>query len=97
MTLTGMEAALIGGFFITAGAIIGGIVIYYLNSSQCTKCGITELKKEIEIHLRGDIKVQFFLIRHLAEKSGLTESDLLRIETMARQNASGSSIIGTSF
>ena len=77
MTLTGLEASLVGGFFISAGAVLGALIIHYLNTDKCIKCGIVEL--------REDIKVQFYMIRALAEKSGLTEDDLLRIETMARK------------
>ncbi len=49
--------------------------------ADCTKCGI--------ISLRHDIKVQFFMIRHLAQKSGVTSEDLLKIEALATQALKG--------
>lgn len=77
MVLTPLEVALLGGAFITIGSILG----HYLGSNRCTKCGIDGL--------RMDIRVQYFIARALAERSGLKQDELLEIETMARQQQTG--------
>lgn len=74
MQLSPLEIALLGGMFTTAGIFLGR----YLSSDQCRKCGIDRL--------RLDIRIQSYIVRRLAEKSGLTQEELLEIEALARQN-----------
>ena len=77
MLLTGLEQVLVSGFVMTVGAFIGSAYMRSRDSNKCDKCGIT--------HLRRDIKVQFFMIRHLAQKQGTTPAELLEIEAKANQ------------
>jgi hypothetical protein len=73
MQLSPLEIALLGGMFTTAGIFLGK----YLSSSNCEKCGIDKL--------RVDIRIQSYIVRRLAEKSGLTQEELIEIEAIARQ------------
>jgi hypothetical protein len=77
MALTGIEQALIAGFVLTFGGVCGSMVSRYLSGNRCDRCGIDGLRR--------DIRVQFFMIRHLAQKQGTTNEELLQIEALANQ------------
>lgn len=79
MVLTGLEMVLLGGIFTVSGGALGAVAHRIIASDRCTKCGIDGLRVEI--------KIQGYIQRRLAEKSGLSQEELIEIESLARQNS----------
>jgi len=72
MTLTGLETALLAGAIGTGSLVLGVIAKGIWQGNQCSKCGIDDLRKEIQ--------TQSKMIRLLAEKAGVSVAMQLEIE-----------------
>lgn len=71
MTLTGLEVSLLAGAIGTGSLILGIVIKGMLQGNQCAKCGIDDLRHEIQ--------TQSKMIRLLAEKAGVTVAQQLEI------------------
>jgi len=72
MILTGLETALMGGAISTGSLMLGAVIKGLWQSNQCRRCGIDDLRREIQ--------TQSKMIRLLAEKAGVTVAQQLEIE-----------------
>lgn len=72
MTLSNLEASLIAGAIVTFSTLLGIAVKTWFQGNQCAKCGIDDLRKEIQHQSR--------MIRLLAEKAGVTVAQQLELE-----------------
>jgi hypothetical protein len=72
MILTGLETALLAGAVSTGSLALGSVVKSIWQGNQCSRCGIDDLRREIQ--------TQSKMIRLLAEKAGVTVAQQLEIE-----------------